>query len=378
MNKLLRKYIDFSFLLFVFLFCIRYNRTLPFREIISVYFCSPIIELLPFNIINNIFFDFKEFYTELNNGISDTLSELIIQVTLLLVSLSVPILLLTIKYFRDRNYLPIAILLIKYYLAFTLTYYGLAKMFSQQFLQFDLQTLNTTFGDASPMNLAWAFYGYSYYYQFFIGLVEVSSILILFKRTERLGTIITFIVTLNIVTINYFFNIPMKLMASYLFIFSIVLVINNWSKLKPILFDVAEEFSSCKVLFCSKNNKRLMKIILKYLLITYYLINTIYHLNNMRVLSEIYTKNRPKMYGIYNVYDKNIDSLLNTIVDKNDWKQLIIEYENYVTIKNKDNSLYNYDFTFDSINHTIILSNDEIGLGLYLKLPKLILTHFYC
>ena len=114
-----------------------------------------------------------------------------------------------------------------------------------------------------------------------------------------------------------------------------------------------------------------MKIILKYLLITYYLINTIYHLNNMRVLSEIYTKNRPKMYGIYNVYDKNIDSLLNTIVDKNDWKQLIIEYENYVTIKNKDNSLYNYDFTFDSINHTIILSNDEIGPRIIFKVTKI-------
>lgn len=60
--------------------------------------------------------------------------------------------------------------IVRYYLAFTLFVFALEKFFKMQFPDLGYYTLTEPLGDMSPMSLAWAFFGYSYGYNVFMGL----------------------------------------------------------------------------------------------------------------------------------------------------------------------------------------------------------------
>src|ERR1700733_2800784 len=100
----------------------------------------------------------------------------------------------------------------RYYLAFILIDYGSIKIFKTQFAVPSEYRLTETYGQSSPMGLAWTFLGFSNGFNYFMGFAEVAGgFLLLIRKTKTFGALFCMTVTANIVAINYCFDVPVKI-----------------------------------------------------------------------------------------------------------------------------------------------------------------------
>ena len=107
--------------------------------------------------------------------------------------------------------------LARYYLATTMLVYGWIKFFPLQFPTPTPDRLIQPYGDSSPMGLAWTFLGASVGYQIFAGFAELlGGYLLLWRRTTLLGAVVSALVMSNVVAINVFYDVPVKLFSSHL------------------------------------------------------------------------------------------------------------------------------------------------------------------
>jgi hypothetical protein len=103
--------------------------------------------------------------------------------------------------------------------------YGFSKLDDGQFLYPSFVRLEQSYGDSSPLGLLWTFMGYSKTYIAFLGLVEIlGGLLLFFRKTTLLGSLITFVVLLNIVMLNFSYDFPVKLFSSHLLLITIFIL----------------------------------------------------------------------------------------------------------------------------------------------------------
>ena len=131
----------------------------------------------------------------------------------------------------DRAGLPQTVhyfvqLFFRYFIAYQMFSYSSAKLLGTQFT-ISPSTLDRPIGDLSGFELTWAYYGYSYTYGLFIAGAQITAgVLLLFRRTVRLGLLLFLTVIGNIVMIDFFYNIDgaksmavtLLLMGLYLFV----------------------------------------------------------------------------------------------------------------------------------------------------------------
>lgn len=119
-----------------------------------------------------------------------------------------------------------------YTLATTMFNYGLAKVFPGQFLEPSLYKLDQPLGESSPMGLAWTFMGYSRGYTIFSGVAEcLGGFLLLFRRTRLLGALVCATVMINIVALNFCYDICVKLYSSHLLLTALFLTMPDMKRL---------------------------------------------------------------------------------------------------------------------------------------------------
>lgn len=112
-----------------------------------------------------------------------------------------------------------------YILAFFLLKYGVDKLFQFQFYAPEPNTLFTPLGMLSKDILFWSSMGTSSSYNTFMGLSEViPALLLLHHRTRLLGGLIALGVLVNVLMINFSFDITVKLLSTFLVIASLYVV----------------------------------------------------------------------------------------------------------------------------------------------------------
>lgn len=117
---------------------------------------------------------------------------------------------------RDAQLRELLRVVIRYTLAFVLLGYGVSKVFLGQFSPPAAQRLTQQYGDSSPMGLLWTFMGASRPYVFFSGALEtLGALLLLFRRTTTLGTLVLATVLTNIVMMNFCYDVPVKINSSH-------------------------------------------------------------------------------------------------------------------------------------------------------------------
>lgn len=130
---------------------------------------------------------------------------------------------------KSRGYPKLATVLergVRWYLLLVMFDYGFAKVIPTQFPPPRLDRMAMTYAESSPMGLAWRFMGYSSAYCIFSGLGEVlAGFFLVFRRTAGLGAILAIAVMLNVVMINFCFDVPVKLFSSHLLAMGIVLAL---------------------------------------------------------------------------------------------------------------------------------------------------------
>lgn len=108
-------------------------------------------------------------------------------------------------------------LLMTFYLSLIMLKYGIDKVFQKQFYLPEPNILFTPLGMLDKDILFWSTMGVSYTYNLFMGLLEViPALLLLSNKTRILGIFILSGVLLNVVFINFGFDISVKLYSLFL------------------------------------------------------------------------------------------------------------------------------------------------------------------
>ncbi len=123
-----------------------------------------------------------------------------------------------------------------YFLAFTLLHYGLSKVLRMQFYQPEPNTLFTPLGFLDQDILYWSTMGVSDAYNLFLGISElIAAILIIIRYTRVMGLFLATFIMVNVVAVNFSFDISVKAFSSILLLTSILL-------LKPVIKVVLDFF----------------------------------------------------------------------------------------------------------------------------------------
>ena len=230
--------------------------------------------------------------------------------------------------------------IIRYYLAFTMFLFALYKFFKLQFPDLGYYTLTAQVGDMSPMHLAWAFFGYSYEYNVFMGIAESASLLLLFRRTTTLGAIITMGALANVIVVNYSFDVHAKMYPTVLFVMALFLLLKDAKSIFRFFFTgEAIALSVIKAPLFQKPWMRISKSVLKIMVIGYFLIVAVK--DNIGYLrdSEERVQAKSEYSGLYDVewFVVNEDTL--SLANPLRWRQLIIGDSMLEAVRFKEDSV---------------------------------------
>ncbi len=214
LEKLLFRFIFLLLILFILLYN---NSTFPLINLILKYPLTLIEIVIPWLAKN--FLNIPDEINVLTNGSGDTTYSYLLLLFITTVSI-IGTLLWTlidrkrINYTRLYYWLTVAV---RFYVGIMLINYGMGKIIKVQFPSPNTFRLMQTYGESSPMGLAWTFLGFSKGYNLFMGIAELMAVFLLFRRTVMIGAIICLMTTANIMAINYFYNVPVKILSTALF-----------------------------------------------------------------------------------------------------------------------------------------------------------------
>ncbi|MFD2160788.1 hypothetical protein ACFSJU_00145 [Paradesertivirga mongoliensis] len=245
---------------------------------------------------------------------------------------------------------------VRFYLGIMLIHYGLIKVIKMQFGSPDLMRLLTPYGDSSPMGLAWTFLGFSDGYNVFMGIAELLCGLLLFRRTVTIGAIIALMVSANVMAINYFFDVPVKILSTAVVIMSLFLLAPNFTRLIDLFFKGKP--TCLQVLGPALIPKKWFLYgtpIVKYLFIAYCILPAVFSVLERR---HSYGDGAPKLplYGIYIVDSFKSES---PIIK---WDKLIIQRSTYSAIQLENDDTEYCNMSVDTVKHQLeIVFKDDLN-----------------
>lgn len=140
---------------------------------------------------------------------------------------------------RRRSYPRLAAaswIALRYFVAYVLLSYGISKVLKLQFYDLAPSVLHQRIGDAPPMRLMWAFMGYSQPYTVFAGIAEVvGAVLLLWRRTATLGSLVVAAVMTNVVMLDFSYDVAAKLFSSELLIMALVIALPDLRRVAAAL-----------------------------------------------------------------------------------------------------------------------------------------------
>jgi hypothetical protein len=339
------------FILFVLLITLNNNGAFPYFDVLTRPLTQWMHQVIPWFSSNVI--GYKYDYSIFTNGSGDTSYDYVLLLFISLVSLIGATIWSLIDYKR-KNYSKLyywLLVLVRAYVAFTLISYGMFKVIKLQFPSPYLTRLTQAYGDSSPMGLAWTFLGYSKGYNIFMGIVEVLSILLLFRRTMIIGAFLSLAASVHVMSMNYFYDVPVKILSTALVVMCLFILAPY---LKRILqFFLTENAVGLQIIEAPVYRRKWIFYVIysfKYLIIILFLSTLI---NSTLEMSKQYGEaaTKPPLYGIYEIerFTINKIDLPPLTTDSMRWRELIIQRANGARVKTMNDSSKNVSFIVDTL-----------------------------
>lgn len=272
---------------------------------------------------------------------------------------------------KRKNYkrlLQFLVIFLVYYVMYAMFSYGFHKVYKLQFPDPSLYRMLKTYGESSPMGIAWTFMGASKGYTIFSGWAEVvGGLLLIFRRTRTLGGLVCFGVMLNIFVMNMCYDIPVKIYSFHLMLFAFFIFMQDWKRLFSVFFTTTNTTARSFPKYFDKLNFNIGALLIKIFFVGFFLYSSI---AESYETIETYNINGPKpaLYGIYNTQSviKNKDTIPLLITDDQLWKRVVIQSDKYVLFYDMedDATLYNVK-SFDTIQHTMNLVKREDSTAIF-------------
>jgi hypothetical protein len=351
----------FFMLFFILYIFFNPNGVLPYSDNLQAIYIQPFYKLVPWIGAHILHLD-KPIIIAIT-GSGDTVCDYIILLFIFVTSI-VGTAVWSITGRNTSNYNKLLywlIVIIRYYVAITMICYGLYKIIKLQFPAPSFSRLLEPVGKLSPMGLAWTYMGYSRGFNYFTGSAEIiTALLLFFRKTSPLGAIVGLAVAINIMAINYCFDVPVKLLATMLVIMCIFLILRDARRLISFFFGNRETLPSNIAARRFKARwKNTTLIVIKYILIFYVLC---FGLVDALAREKQFggKAKKPPLYGIYNVeaFIKNRDTLKPLTTDTTRWRNFMISRDGSAQIQMMDDSISNYSFKCDLKKHTVVAHTD--------------------
>ena len=295
------------------------------------------------------------------NGSGDTTYNYVMQLCWIVLALMIAILWAVLDRRRpgySRLYYWVRVIT-RYYFAYVLFTYGFVKIIKLQFPFPGLNTLTETYGNSSPMKLAWTFIGYSNGYNLFTGGAEVlAGVLLFFKRTTLLGSLIALTIMINVFAINMAYDIPVKIFSLNLIFLAIFLAAHDFSRLRAMFF----LNTTAPPAQLNTPAPRRRNMILQRSLKGLYVVLALYFTLGIAMKSrEEYGELAPKppLYGIYDVEQFTLQGtpLPPLTTDTARWKRMIISYPGSASLSNMADSLRYLSLKIDTVKKTALFTS---------------------
>lgn len=248
----------------------------------------------------------------------------------------------------------------RYYVILVALGYGIIKLFGMQMIFPSLHQLATPLGDLLPMRFSWLFIGYSGPYQFFSGAMEVfAAILLLYRRTTSLGTLVATGVFINVMMLNLCYDIPVKIFSMQMVFTCLFLLANESGRLiNFFILDKPAPLSAIYHFRYTKKWMRISRIVLKSLFVLIMIIIPLYQ--DFSGAGPNKVAKQPVQNGVYAVtsYKINKQDVPLSLTDTLRWQDLIFE-NGYGSVKSNDTLFrkrYNrgyFAYGLDSASHML-------------------------
>lgn len=335
-----------SFWKFTLIFCSLFILTFPFE-----YTFLPSISSVLNLFFENLVFWSGTFIFGLPQGFdttiaSDSLGLYIHVVNLLFISILFSVLWINIYNKENAQYWfeKTAV----YYLSLQMFLYGFDKVFKAQFYLPEPNLLHTNLGDLTPDLLYWSTIGISWGYSFFLGAIEIIvAALLLSHRTRLLGILLGIGVMANVVAVNFFYDISVKVYACFLLGLFLVLFLPYIKFLYQALILKTTTEVKRKNAIPSPKHRKLM-IVVKLIIIILFAVESV----GPFVFSDRYNDDlatRPLFHGAYDITNTINASSFN----KTDIKQVFIHRAGYLITKNDKNEMQDYQLIVDTVQQQI-------------------------
>jgi multidrug transporter EmrE-like cation transporter len=248
---------------------------------------------------------------------------------------------------------------VRYMLAFVMLGYGMDKVLLLQFNWAlpDPSHLAEPLGNYTPFQLMWVYMGYSSAYTIFAGSLEViGGALLFWRRTTTLGALFLCGVLANVVTLNFAYDVPVKLYSSTLLLLAIFLVVPEIGRLFKFFVQnrpapVARIESPLR-----RPWMRIPAIVLKTAMILF----AAYWYSGPAFSFQHDRGNPPRspLYGLYQVESFTQSGQQIPLADSN-WRRVIFQAKQYVQILTMDDSEDGLDTDYDVAKSTLTIADSH-------------------
>jgi hypothetical protein len=211
------------------------------------------------------------------------------------------------------------------------------------------------------MRLLWTFMGYSKPYTFFAGAAQaLAGMLLFFRHTTTLGALIAAVVMLNVVMVNFSYDVPVKLFSPNLLAMALFLAAPELRRLAdlPVLNRPTLPANFGRPL--SVRGMRMVKAGVKILVIGFVLLSTTKQALDAH---SQYGEHAPRspLYGLYEVHEfvRNGQSLPPLLTDAHRWKKIIFQFPSACAVRLMDDSMQYYPTEYDEAKKIVALLTGE-------------------
>lgn len=277
---------------------------------------------------------------------------------------------------QNRNYEKLyqwLRLYLRFFLAAYLFGYGFVKVFPSQFQAITASRLTMTVGEQSPMLLAWNFMGYSAVMMRLNGIVEViAGLLLLFRNTTTIGAILSACIFSFIVTMDFCFNVPVRLLSSHLLIIAIFLIMQDRRKLLNVFLLNKPAASTPYVqLIKHPSWRKAFWVLQTSLAICLFCSGILSGLEAEKKYGWNSNASNVPLYGVYNTayFVRNNDTIAAIETDSLRWKQLVVDGGNWKQsgrIEFGSGKKILYDLQADTVKKVIKMQSQSDTTKIYL------------
>ena len=241
------------------------------------------------------------------------------------------------------------LIILAYYLSLQLLIYGFDKVFKAQFFFPEPNTLFTPLKDLSKDILYWSTMGMSRGYSMFLGGAEILvAVLLWFSKTRLIASILGVGIMLNVVAVNFGFDISVKVYSLFL-LMGFLLILSPYFKYLFSVLTLESDFQkpNTEPDFLGKHESK--KWIIKSFFVLLIIIEGLFpYLKTGNFNDDIFP--RPKFHGAYSIGENELGL-----------KRLFIHRHGYLIFQNEEDEFQDFQLELDTINQEIKLVDYRIN-----------------